>query len=283
MSKGVLFIARNNKEINYLYQAVFNAHRVHKYLGVPVSIITDNKEYLETRFDSHPFEHVIEIPNDQDYGYRKYNDGTYSKRNLEWKNTSRAKAYDLSPYEETLLLDTDYIIANSLLKDCFNQLHDFLIYKDSVELSGWRDVSEFKLCSDKTIDFYWATCVYFRKSPDNKRFFDLLHHISENWEHYRNLYQIKSAIFRNDYVFSVAIHIMNGHYKNGFAKTLPGKLFYTIDRDLLIDIDGDDFLFCIEKKDSFGNYMPLRMRGSNVHVMNKFSLTRAMYVPEFKD
>jgi len=270
MSKGVLFIARNNKEINYLYQAVFNAHRVHKYLGVPVSVITDNKEYLETRFDSHPFEHVIEIPNDQDYGYRKYNDGTYSKRNLEWKNTSRAKAYDLSPYDETLLLDTDYIIANSLLKDCFNQLHDFLIYKDSVELSGWRDVSEFELCSDKTIDFYWATCVYFTKCKSNSIFFELLKHIEENWQHYRMAYQILSQTYRNDFAFSIAIHIMNNHSTGYFANPMPGKLFYTTDKDILLNINENELTFLLESKNN--KYFPMKTKDITVHSMNKFSL-----------
>jgi len=283
MTVGALMIARNNTEIDYVKQAVFNGYQIKRYLGIPVSLITDNVDYLHDRFTEHPFDQIIEIQNTKDYGYKKYNDGTYSRRNLEFKNTTRARAYELSPYDETLLLDTDYIIANDLLKNCFNQLHDFLIYKDGIELSNWRDISEFRTISSKGIDFYWATVVFFRKTPENKVFFSLLHHISENYDHYRTIFQITSPLFRNDYVFSIAIHIMNGYTNGDFAKPLPGKLFYTTDRDLLLRVNLDDFLFLIEKEKSYGNYMPLRMKGSSVHVMNKFSINRTIYVPQMRD
>ena len=130
MSKGAVLIARNNTEIDYIKQAVFCAKRIIKYLDIPVSIITDNKDYVETHFPDHPFDSIIEISNDTNYTYKKYNDGNFTRKNLEFKNTSRSDAYDLSPYNETLLLDTDFIISNDVLKNCFLQQHDFLIYKN---------------------------------------------------------------------------------------------------------------------------------------------------------
>ena len=76
---------------------------------------------------------------------------------------------------------------------------------------------------------------------------------------------------------------MNGYVNGNFAKPLPGTLFYTTDRDLLLRVNLDDFLFLIEKENSYGNYMPLRMKGSSIHVMNKFSINRTIYVPQMRD
>lgn len=275
MSSGVLMIARNNTEINYIKQAVYNAKRIKKYLDIPVSLITDSPAVIGTRYEN-VFDKIIYIDNDTNYSYKYYSDGTYTSKSLEFKNTDRVKAYELSPYDETLLLDTDFIISNDILKNCFKQSHNFLIYKDSVELSGWRDVSEFNTITDVGPEFYWATCVFFRKSNTNQIFFNLLKHIAENWIHYANLYQITSSTFRNDYVFSIAIHIMNGYIENDFARMMPGKLFYITDRDLLLSIDEDDFLFLVEKSDNSRNYTPIRIKGSSIHVLNKFSLLRVI-------
>jgi len=84
-------------------------------------------------------------------------------------------------------MDTDFIVSNSVLKNCFLQKNNFLIYKTGFELSNWRDLSEFDYISETSIDFYWATVVYFKKTDTNKLFFDLLKHIKENWLHYRRL------------------------------------------------------------------------------------------------
>jgi hypothetical protein len=274
MKSGVVLIARNNSEIDYIKQAVFLAERVRKYLDLPTSIITDNKDYLEKNYPNHIFEKIIEVESNNQYSYKKYNDGTFTRKSLEFKNTSRSSVYDLTPYDETLLLDTDYIISNDIFKKCFEQAHDFLIFKDGVELSGWRDLSEFDKITQAGPDFYWATAIFFRKTNLNRIFFDLVKHIQENWLHYRNLYQIHTTVFRNDHVFSIAIHTMNGFIKNNFAHPMPGKLFYITDRDLLVDLDEDTFLVLIEKEKSHGKYFALKLKGSNLHVMNKFSLNR---------
>lgn len=275
MSAGVVMIARNNTEVDYIKQAVYNAKRINKYLQLPVSLITDTPDYIDLRYEN-VFDQIISIDNDVNYSYKKYNDGTYTRKSLEFKNVDRVNVYDLTPYDETLLIDTDFIISNDILKNCFNQNHNFLIYKDAVELSGWRDTSEFEFITPVGPKFYWATVVFFRKSNTNNIFFNLLKHIKENWVHYRNLYQIPTSVFRNDHVFSIAIHIMNGYIDNEFARIMPGKLFYSTDRDLLLNINDDSFSMLIEKNDSSKNYFPLTITGSNVHVMNKFSLTRVI-------
>ena len=75
----------------------------------------------------------------------------YARANLEFKNTARCDVYELSPYNETLLMDTDVAISNNTLANCFDESNDVMLYKDAVELSNWRDLSEFEYISHRLV------------------------------------------------------------------------------------------------------------------------------------
>lgn len=274
MNKGALLIARNNGNIDYVKQAVFLAKRIKKYLDIPTSIITDSVDYLKDSFDQTVFDQIIPIPYEDSKNKKAYHDGTLFYKSALFKNEARYLSYDLSPYNETLLMDTDYIICNDLLKNCFKSKNNFMLFKKSEDIAKVRNETEFNHISDYSIDFYWATVVFFRKTDTNEKFFDLVAHIKENWKHYVRVYQLESSMFRNDFAFSIAIHIMNGFQQGEFAQELPGKHFYTIDKDLLWKLDNDTMTFLVEKKNYLGEYTAIRTKGQNVHVMNKFSLER---------
>jgi hypothetical protein len=267
MSKGILTFAFNNSDIDYVAQAEELAKRAKEHLGLSVSIVTDSI------IDSDIFDQVIPYEVASINNKRYYN-GALSNINLNFKNDARPCAYDLSPYSETLLLDTDYVIADSILLNCFEQKNNFLIYKDAVDLAGHRNYKEFQYVSDTGIEFYWATAVFFRKTLLNKIFFDLLKHIKENWIHYKHVYQIEGSTYRNDHAFSIAIHVMNGFQKGNFAKSMPGKLLYITDKDLLTGINKSEFTFLLEKQNKKGEYTLAKTKDQSVHIMNKFSLDR---------
>ncbi|MEK9804723.1 MAG: hypothetical protein VW551_00320 [Euryarchaeota archaeon] len=271
MNSGVLVFAYNNEKVNYIEQAIYLASRISKYLNLPTSIVTDTN----SKFDESHFDKVIRT-DPVKYTLKTYNNGTSKNHSLSFKNDKRVYAYDLSPYDNTLLMDTDYIIADSVLSNCFNSCYDFMIYKDAVDLAGHRDYSEFDKISETGIDFYWATCVYFTRTEKNKKFFSLLQHIQENYQHYRQVYQIQTPVYRNDHAFSIAIHIMNGFEKNNFAKKMPGTMFYTTDRDIIYSIKDDEFKFLLEKEKVLHEYTPATISGNSVHVMNKFSLAEVI-------
>lgn len=289
-SKGIVVFARNNAQIDYVKQARFLAIRAKGFLGLPTTIITDCADYLYSRYpDWHKtFEKVISISwntqetdnntvlSNDDHVVRTFYDGALAEKQLEWKNTLRAIAYDASPYDETLVLDTDVVICNQNFLTCFEQKSDFLIYKHSIELLDVNRGDEFRKISDSSVDFYWASAFFFRKSQENKIFFDLIKHIQENWMHYKRVFQINSSYFRNDYAFSIAIHIMNGYQSGNFAKPMPGNLYFVTDKSILWEIDGDSLLVLLEKPKYTGEYTPLRINKANTHVMNKFSLSRCI-------
>lgn len=291
MSKGVLVFARNNAQIDYTKQAYFLAKRISKYLNLPTTIVTDSREFMMAeRPDSDKvFDKIIDIvwkeedlsegkllSRSENHKIRTYYDGTVIEKKLQWKNELRPYAYDISPYDETILIDTDVVISNDLFLECFEQSHDLLIYKSSTELTEIEREDVFKRVSDTSVDFYWATVVFFRKTENNKIFFDLLKHIQENWQHYNSIFQINSPYYRNDHAFSIGIHIMNGYQAGDFAKSMPGTLYFITDKSICWEIKDNSILLLLEKENYRGEYTPLRIKGANVHVMNKFSLNRCI-------
>jgi hypothetical protein len=208
--------------------------------------------------------------------YRQYFDGAMTHKKLKFKNDIRVKSFELSPFDETLVIDCDYLINNNILRYCWQQPHDFLIHKQAVDLSGYRYDPRLITLSDKSIDFYWATVFFFRKNKNTEIFFNYLGHVQENWNYYRYIYQIEQGLYRNDFAFSIAIHAMNGYQDGTWAHDLPGKLYYTIDKDILLEHVDTEMKFLIEKEKYRGEYTVMKTKGINVHVMNKFSIARLL-------
>jgi hypothetical protein len=275
-NKGVLLFARNNGKLDYVKQAVYLANRIKKYLDLPVSVVTDSPDYLLTVDINKIVDKIITINAEESISNRRYYDGSMYSQVASFKNDARSLAYDLTPYDETLVLDTDFIVCNSILKNCFEMSSDFLVYKKSSDIAKVRDESEFIKVSDYSIDFYWATVIFFRKTELNCIFFNLVKHIQDEWTHYRRVYQLESPMFRNDYAFSIAIHIMNGFQQGDFVTELPGNNIYSTDKDLLMSIVNDQLTFLVEKKDYLGEYTLIKTKAQNIHVMNKFSLERVI-------
>lgn len=272
MSKGVVLFALNNKEINYIKLAEFVANRIDSFLKVPVSVITDSASAKLIQ-NSSLFDKVILIENDTQYFSKTFRDGVERKKDL-WKNSHRHTVYELSPYEETLVIDVDYVINSDILNYCWDQPHDFLIYKQSHDLASWRTSEDYAYISQYSIPFYWATVFFFRKTPANKIFFSLLLHVKENWDYYNFLYQLSSPNFRNDFAFSIVIHLMNGKTNGDFAKFFPSKLYYTLDFDILHKLKNKSLFLLMNK--NFDKFVPAKVSGIDVHVMNKFSLLRVL-------
>jgi hypothetical protein len=275
MTQGVLLFAQNNSAVDYTKLAVYAASRVKQHLQKPVCVATNDKAQLIKNDVDSIIDVIVEI--DSPSPYTKYfYDGAEKSINLQWNNTSRSDAFMLSPYDETLVIDVDYIINSTTLQYCWNQPQDFLIYKNSFDIAQWRDQQEFTHISEYSIPFYWATTFWFRKNQITESFFELVSHIKHNWHYYKYLYQIHSTNFRNDFGFSIALHMMNGFDTAGFAQHLPSKMFYITDRDYLIKSIDNAMHFLVEKEGSPGDYVYLKTNNLDMHVMNKFSLLRSI-------
>jgi hypothetical protein len=271
MTHGAVIFAQNNGAVDYVKLATFSAKQLQKHLSVPVTLITDTPSAVT---EPDVFDNVIVIENSSRTQLKKFNDGVMSSKHLEWKNYSRSQIYELTPYDKTLVIDSDFIINSSILKLAFDVDSDFQIYQKSFDLAGWRNTSSFERLNQYAIPFYWATAFVFEKNDVTKSFFDLVSHIKENWEYYRLLYTIDTKAFRNDFAFSIAIHIMNNSTTGDFATILPGNMTYTLDSDLLVSMVDNKMQFLVEKEGYYGEYTLVKTTGLDVHVMNKYSLLR---------
>tara|TARA_A100001011_G_C14184345_1_gene788337 strand:+ start:22 stop:906 length:885 start_codon:yes stop_codon:yes gene_type:complete len=283
MSQGIVFFAHNNTEIDYGSVAIANATMIKHHMGVnAITLITDegtmrhmnntwDKEIIESTF-----ENIKVTPRRKVENNKRYRDTRHKVNLLPFYNINRSSVYDQSPYEETLVIDVDYLICNDTLNAVWNHNENLLINNKSFDLLTGRHDNSFDRVDDFGIDFYWATAFYFKKSEESKIFFDLLETIKANYPYFKTLYGITSYNFRNDHAFSIAVHMFNGFAKSGFVKNLPVDfLQHTLDYDELYDITSKGSLsFLLEKTSEPGKFIPARTDGVNVHVMNKYSIVR---------
>lgn len=281
MSNGVLLFANNNEQVDYVKQAVYSAKLIKQHLGCGVAIVSDCADYVKTGFPSYTthIDHIIHVDSNitKDAGQKRFRDGTMAEKTLQWKNTNRYSAYDVTPFDQTIVLDTDVLINNDLYKHCWTQPHDFLIDRQPVDIHPTRQDHTFQRISDKSIDFYWATAFFFRKSPITKLLFDTIQHVIENYDFYRMMYQIIPKKLRNDFVFSIAIHLLNGFKSNpDWPKSMPTRMYMTTDCDILYKKQQDKYFFFLDKETHPGQYTINSIQGVNLHIMNKFSLGRML-------
>tara|TARA_B100001057_G_scaffold500856_1_gene618311 strand:+ start:6787 stop:7602 length:816 start_codon:yes stop_codon:yes gene_type:complete len=265
MSQGVLLFAHNSPQIDYVKQAVYCAKKIKQHLDLQVALVTDSKAYLERAFPyySNYIDVVIGNHHKTDQHRKFWNGSSY--KTLPWNNFTRCYSYDLTPFDRTLVLDTDFLVGNNLLLKCFSN-NDFKISKKFIDLNPSRNDITLSRVSDTSIDMYWATVFYFCKNKFSKTFFDLVQHIQDNWNYYRLCYQIQENNFRNDFAFSIALHLMGNPQKE-----LPCSIFLTTDKDLLIEIEDDRYKILLD------NETVCSVNKTNVHVMNKFTLNENIH------
>ncbi len=273
MRTGALIFAHDNSEVDYVKIANFAASRIRRFLDVPVSIVTSDAGWLTSAYPNHVFDKIIPIKISES-NKKTFYDGAMFSKSLEWKNVTRHQAYSLTPYDTTLVIDSDYILNSDILKIALARDEPFQIYKKSFDISGWRNTSAFEKLNSYSIPFYWATAFVFKKDPVVEAFFNLITYIKLNWSYFRVLYSLGNSPFRNDYAFSIAIHIMNGKTNGGFAVELPGTMTYIQDKDILLEISDTSMKFLVEKQNYLGEYIAAKTSGIDVHVMNKISLSR---------
>jgi len=271
-SQGVVMFAHNNDTVDYVKQSIFSAIQVKKYLKKPVTLITSNTEHLHTQYKkySQVFDTVITVTEPLIFQNRDFYNGAETKINDLWKNHLRSTAYKLSPYDETIVMDTDYIVGNQNLLKCFQSKEDFLIHQQSIYINYFNKPEwKIKYISDTGMEMYWATVFYFKKTDRVREMFELIAHIKEHWAYYRFIWQIPEQNFRNDFAFSMAIHMLNGNSKGSWPRRLPDSLYYITDRDRADSFNQGRWQLSLFTGSA---YMKTAAQNINLHVMNKFSL-----------
>jgi len=282
MSKGILMFAHNNDEIDYFKMAVVNAGLIKKHLNVNVCVATDSFSYDFGLTELGPdlihkyIDDLLIVEKDRDFKYKNqriYRDTINKVKPLSFYNISRADVYDITPYDETIMIDTDYLILGNTLNVCWNNNNPLMMNY------VWQDINfnrKFDLdrLSIASITQYWATVVYFKKSQYAESFFTLCKNVRKNYSYYKSLYRWPGSTFRNDYVFSIAAHVMNGLQDKKLPQ-LPFKLFKSFDFDDIHSVNSNnEILMYLEKHDAPGDFILSKWKDLDLHVMNKWAINR---------
>lgn len=275
-TKGVIMFGVNNTSIDYIKLAIANAKLITRLMGVPVTLITDKEGSTSASIaESGVFDQVVIDDNKGPHNSRHYRDTAYHVVNDDFKNFSRPSAYDLSPYDETLLIDVDYIIQDSSLNACWGSVEDLMINKTALSLLHTPLLGdEFRL-NTFGIRMYWATVVYFKKTDNVRTLFGMVNHIKEHWEFYKLIYNFPNTMYRNDYAFAIAIHTMNGFVESTEVKPLPVPYILTAtDKDQLYKVLPDGMLMFVNDPVHDYKFSITKVSRANLHCMNKISLLR---------
>lgn len=217
------------------------------------------------------FENIIIVDRPVTDNQRRLHDGEKTEV-VPFLNSNRFSAYELTPYDQTLLIDSDYLIFSNNLNEYWDCSEDVLIGESINDIYsnarlGYHD----RYISDVGVKLYWATTVMFTKNETAKTFFDTVNLVKDNYQHFADIFRFDSRQYRNDIAFSVAKHLLDG-FENINSVNLPPVLTM-LDTDILYEIKNNKMQLLISPKlDS--NYCAASVSGINIHVMNKQSLIR---------
>jgi hypothetical protein len=281
MNRGVLIIAHNSRQVDYAKTAIIAGGLARKNLGLPVSLVTDEstlnwiKESGMFETATRVFDKIIETTRPAINNYRVLNDGLQSN-NVPFINATRSSAYELTPYDQTLLIDSDFLIMTSTLNQYWDTEYSILISESMNDLIGNRVGVLDKWTSETGVQLFWATTVMFTKNKTSETFFNLVEYIKENYNFYSDLFRFDPRQYRNDISFSVALHLMNGFEKS--FKSLP-PILTAQGKDILESIGKDQSLKILANVGD--DFVLSSIKDRDIHIMNKQSLIR--HYDTFKD
>ncbi|NJO58816.1 MAG: hypothetical protein HC836_10840 [Richelia sp. RM2_1_2] len=259
MGRGILIFAKNNEQINYIKQAKVCATLAKYYLdNIPVCLITDT-------LISDPVFDIVKVFDNFKSQKRRYSSSkTFVE--LSYFNIGRTSAYDLSPFDETLLIDSDYFIQNSNLDLVWGTDQELLMNTGYCGIFNPKNQNIERYLGRWGPNLYWATLVFFKKSCKAEVFFNLTKYIEENYDFYTASYNLPGVVVRNDFIFSIAAHLLGG------ILPLPvPSILNSFETDELLSVDKNTMLFLCDRKD-FGHVHSVRVNDLNVHMMNKLDL-----------
>ena len=277
MTQGILIYAHNTRAVDYALLSVISAGLAKKHLSMPASLVTDDstvswmKQSQIFHLAEKVFENIIVADRPVTNNQRRLYDGE-NNSTVPFVNVNRDTAWGLTPYDRTLLIDSDFLIFSDVLNKYWNTDCDLLIGESINDIYS-QDRMKYldRHVSDTGVKLYWATTVMFTKNQNTRLFFDTVNHVKENYRYYADVFRFDHRQFRNDIAFSVSKHILDGYVESNLG-TLP-PILSALDRDILYGVDNQRLTFLIDHKlDS--NYCAASISGIDIHIMNKQSIIR---------
>lgn len=170
MSKGFLVLAHNTSDVDYVKQAYALALSI-KFSQTDVknvSIVTN--DVVPTEF-AHVFDKIIPIP--------------WYKEGSRYQAENRWKLYHATPYEETMVLDTDMLLLEDVSEwwnYCSNHSLKFCSKILNHKLERISDTVHRKAFIANGLTSPYCALHYFKKSEVAYEFYKTLEFVCNNWE-----------------------------------------------------------------------------------------------------
>lgn len=168
---GIVVLAQNNSQDNYVEQASLLAMSLKlTNPNIPISVITNDNvpnEYKKL------FDKIIPIP---------YNDDA---KDSDWKVENRWKIYHASPYEQTIVMDTDMIVLQDISSWIeFLSNYDMFYTSNVYTYRGELVTSDFyrKVFTENELPNLYSGLHYFKKSNFAHEFYKWIELVTNNWE-----------------------------------------------------------------------------------------------------
>lgn len=281
--QGVCFFAYNNDQLDYVKMAILASKYVKKNLNLPVCLITDegSESWLEESHSkeviNEAFDYIVITNDEMKTNTRQHFDSPWANFAAQFNNSNKHKIYQYSPFEQTLLLDIDYIVKTDALLKYFDDRHPVCMFDNALTVRNELPAERERFLFDAGIKMWWSTVVYFDRSDYSELFFNTWAHVADNYEFYQYLYNFPSKLFRTDYCVSIAVHILAGmqdnqSYLGNFDDT---SLVNINQKDDIIETQSINewIVLSHDQKEEWKNIL-VKLDKQDVHVMNKRALNR---------
>lgn len=203
MSKGYVILAQNSGSTDYISMAAACAFSI-KATQTEVNNVTLITDVL----DAVPY-HCRDIF-DKILPIQWYDDAL----NSEWKIENRWKLYHQTPYEETVILDSDMLFLSDISNwwNYMGKNFDLLItdkvftYRNELITDSYYR----KTFRDNNLPNCYSAFTYFKKSQLAEEFWNLVEIIVKNWKEFYQIFitEARPKHLSIDVVFALAVKIM---------------------------------------------------------------------------
>lgn len=207
MSKGFLTLAQNG-QTDYVKMAYVLAMslRLSQEKINNLSVIVNKDEKIPDKYIKW-FDKVIYVDKIED----------------EWKINNKWQFFELTPYDETIILDADMLFFNDI--STWWELLSIYDINFTTKVRNYRNkfaASDYyrKVFTNNKLPNFYTALFYFKKTKEIEQYFKLVKIIFENWEDfYYKLLKNPPIFLSSDVVFAIAAKIQfnyNWNFRSNF-------------------------------------------------------------------
>lgn len=249
MKRGAILFAHNSENTDYYKMAAYTAGRIERFLNIPTTVITDaNSITCDYAFDNI----ILREP-----------DRSNTRKKSVWINKGRYQVFDMTPYDDTLVLDTDYMVNSAKLLRTFELPGDFVSHRRSKFLM--ENIPSERI-GKNGFETMWATVMRFTKTQRTSDIFKLIEMIQNNYSHYSELHNFVNTMYRNDYALTLALRIANGHFERT-EDYIPWNLLHVGNQVKVLRLTDTEYRLDQKTKEGRPTYMTVK--DCDFHMLSK--------------